>query len=162
MLPNHSRTSSAASSVGSSYVSSTDSNKASSCKNSPVHSRQSSFGHSIDLTNEIIKCGNDESEKNFINLSYHTNYQTKLNDQIHEYCNQKQDTLNEHPDKMISEQSNINDFNTDERDASEPIHGTIRAQKNIQTEDFSYKTLNGDIIRSVHPPGKGSVSYKVE
>lgn len=43
------------------------------------------------------------------------------------------------------------------------IYGTIRPHtKKKPNDEFNYKTLNGSVIRSVHPPGKGNANrYKV-
>lgn len=41
-------------------------------------------------------------------------------------------------------------------------HQSNNDENIIAGDGFSYKTLNGDMIRSVHPPGKGSsANYKV-
>lgn len=56
---------------------------------------------------------------------------------------------------------------SDERDstlASESNYGSMQQpQCNGNKDAFSYKTLSGGFVRSVHPPGKGSVvNYKVD
>lgn len=63
-------------------------------------------------------------------------------------------------DKTDSARS-LSPLNDDFDGKSESIYGSIRPITS-NCEDFTYKTMNGGIIRSVHPPGKGnSASYKV-
>lgn len=146
LLPTHSRTSSSASSVGSSYVSSSDSNKASSPSksSSPVHSRQSSKSN--------------ENDKNIINSTYHHHqepvaamlpqqYQTKLNEEIRQLRRPSVDHTDNHGTTT----------------SPESIYGTIRPHNKKRADDeFNYKTLSGSVIKSVFPPGKASPgSYKV-
>lgn len=63
-------------------------------------------------------------------------------------------------DKTDSVRS-LSPLNGDYDVKNESIYGSIRPISG-NVEDFTYKTMNGGIIRSVHPPGKGnSASYKV-
>lgn len=196
MLPNHSRTSSSASSVGSSYVSSTDSNKESPDKMSPTHSRQGSNSHTQFGDNH--HANSEENEKNSINSKSHynsgistalntmNNPSETLNDYNHLNWQQKSygilhETLendsvgqnrqyngiihlnqfNIKNERILNE--NLMEKNELDGNDTELIYGTIRPHtKKKPHDEFSYRTLDGSIIRSVHPPGKGKSSqYKV-
>lgn len=197
MLPNHSRTSSSASSVGSSYVSSTDSNKESPDKMSPTHSRQGSNSHTLFGDNHHTN--SEENEKNSINSKSHhhsgigtaLNTMNSLSETLNDYnhLNWQQKSfgiLHEtHENDSVAQNNghdngiiHLNQFNSkNERilnenlmekneidgNGTELIYGTIRPHtKKKPHDEFSYRTLDGSIIRSVHPPGKGKSSqYKV-
>lgn len=171
MLPNHSRTSSSASSFGSSYVSSTDSNKASPSTVSPVHSRQGSQNSTTSNLSINFRQNADEIDKNVINASYHNNstlprYQSVLNTEIKGYFNDN-----------VQKSSILDDINTKEKTFvdgvfngkmkngnDESIYGTIRSmdEKDKENEDIIYRTMDGGVFRSVHPPGKGKgTKYEV-
>lgn len=169
MLPNHSRTSSSASSFGSSYVSSTDSNKASPSTVSPVHSRQGSQNSTTSNLSMNFRQNAEENEKNVINASYHNNstlprYQSVLNAEIKGYFNDNKssilDDINTKEKSFVDGVSNGKLKNGND----ESIYGTIRSmdEKDKENEDLIYRTLDGSVIRSVHPPGKGKgTKYQV-
>ncbi|KAJ6643042.1 PDZ and LIM domain protein Zasp [Pseudolycoriella hygida] len=165
-LPNHSRTSSSASSFGSSYVSSTDSNKASPSTISPVHSRQGSQNSTTSNLSLGSRPTVDEIDKNVINASYHNSltlprYQSVFNAQIKGFFNnnvQKPIILD---DKTYKDET----FNGKSKNGyDESIYGTIRnmGEEEEESEDVIYRTMDGSVIRSVHPPGKGKgTNYKL-
>lgn len=155
IMPTHSRTSSSASSVGSSYISSTDSNKTYNTDSpTPLQSNQ----HQIDVTN------------NFLNTNFHSingngasslpRFHTTYNNIINESNDIKdhEPIITSNLAMMVADDVQVNEDKTDS------LYGSIRTTNEpiSNAENFTYKTLNGDMIRSVHPPGKGnSVNYKV-
>lgn len=165
-MPNHSRTSSSASSVGSSYVSSTDSNKTSNIESpTPL------------ILNDTPTTNNFEATNNYLNTNFHS---APLTDSA--TLPRYQDTYNVLISELneVNEQVNLNsrkpqeDDKTDHSNRSDDIifykestdqldaNRTEPIYDNNETNEFTYKTLNGGIIRSVHPPGKGnSACYKV-
>lgn len=174
-MPTHSRTSSSASSVGSSYVSSTDSNKTSHIESpTPLQSQ------SLEITNNA----------NFHTIngtttttlpSYQSAYKL-INEHLNNQNGHKHNNNNENEDGCDNDQTDFNDLHHESsltcnklatidqivhETNGKPvdfINGSIK-QTNEQIvcgENFAYKTLNGDVIRSVHPPGKGkAINYKV-
>lgn len=171
MLPNHSRTSSSASSFGSSYVSSTDSNKASPSTISPVHSRQGSQNSNTSNLSLNFRQNADEIDKNVINASYHNNstlprYQSVFNTEIKGYFNdndQKSSILDDINTKEKTYEDGV--FNGKLKNGNgESPYGTIRSMdgKDKENEDIICRTIDGGVIRSVHPPGKGKgTKYQV-
>ncbi|XP_037046746.1 PDZ and LIM domain protein Zasp isoform X10 [Bradysia coprophila] len=163
LLPNHSRTSSAASSFGSSYVSSTDSNKASPSTVSPVHSRQGSQNSTTSNLSLNYRQNADEIDKNVINASYHNNstlprYQSVFNAEIKGYYNDNNQKSSILDDINAKEMAIVDGgFNGKTSGHDESIYGTIRNtdEKGKESEDVIYRTMDGGVIRSVHPPGKG-------
>lgn len=151
-MPTHSRTSSSASSVGSSYVSSTDSNKTSNTESpTPIQSNQ----HQIDATNNFLNSNFHSITANGVSTlpRYHTTYNTIINEL---------NDMNDH-EPLITGNLAANESHANE-DKTDSLYGRIRTANEpiVNTDNFTYKTLNGDVIRSVHPPGKGnSVNYKV-
>lgn len=171
MLPNHSRTSSSASSFGSSYVSSTDSNKASPSTVSPVHSRQGSQNSTTSNLSVNYRQNVDEIDKNAINASYHNNptiprYQSVFNAEIKGYFNNNDLKSNILDDINAKEKSFVDgNFNGKVKNGNdESIYGTIRNidERDKENDDVIYRTMDGGVIRSVHPPGKGKgTKYQV-
>lgn len=165
-MPNHSRNSSSASSVGSSYVSSTDSNKTSSPSiesPTPPHSNHSHTNNAF------------ETNMNFVNSQMHSaqatlpRYQNTYNALINELNHANEQHCFDKLDGAIDKKSDASNSDT-ETHKVDSIYGSIRpqpdkGQTNGSANDpngFTYKTLNGGVIRSVHPPGKGnSCTYKV-
>lgn len=113
----------------------------------------------------------DEIDKNVINASYHNNstlprYQSVLNAEIKGYFNDN-----------VQKSSILDDINTKEKTFvdgvfngkmkngnDESIYGTIRSmdEKDKENEDIIYRTMDGGVFRSVHPPGKGKgTKYEV-
>lgn len=219
LLAHHSRTSSSASSAGSSYVSSTDSNKDSPRKTSPAHSRQSS--HS---STSMRQSSSAENDRNIINANYHNggnqngtvslpHYQLKLSEKLRGggdcFSGDDDCCYEDDCDEMLSVASSsvspsaLNggdgadrcDHNTSTNGGQyrqQPpsaadtgsLYGTIRPHTISQNHtkkrpampepasatpttdgngtELNYRTLNGDLIRSVQPPGKGkALPYKV-
>lgn len=172
-MPTHSRTSSSASSVGSSYVSSTDSNKTS-------HIESPTTIQSLDNPNNTnFHTFNGGSTA----LSSYQNAYKLINEHLHNHHNNGHKINNEHDDLgSDNDQTDLSDLHHDSLitcNKLAPFDQTIIHETNGKTdsiygiikqtdeqigcgENFAYKTLNGDVIRSVHPPGKGkSINYKV-
>lgn len=172
ILPNHSRTSSSASSVGSSYVSSTDSSKATASHTvSPTHMHNDAF----------------EANNNFLNSNFHSaattlpRFQPAYNALISElHSTQEMNGNDKHDgvDTKANESHSIygtlrplaehskNDKLTaprigDDKENESQTDGAT--DKNVDgMPNFVYKTMDGSVVRSVHPPGKGnSTTYKV-
>lgn len=199
ILPTHSRTSSSASSVGSSYVSSTDSNKTSHIE-SPTPSLQS---HALDIVQNSDFHVNNGTTTTTTTLPPYQNLCKLINNepvynqngnknlQNHHHHHQNNNN-NEHEDASDTDQIDYTDlhhetikFNnnknnnklaiamkqTNGNNADDTIYGTIKTASDDPIvvgnggnggENFAYKTLNGDVIRSVVAPGKGkSINYKV-
>lgn len=191
ILPTHSRTSSSASSVGSSYVSSTDSNKTSHIE-SPTPSLQS---HALDIVqNSDFHVNNNGTTTSSVASSSSSSslppYQSLcklINEPIYNQNGLKHHHHNHHPNNNNHSEHDVAS-DTDNIDYADLHHETTKFNNNIndklkQTngnaddahhlpsddpivgnggEQFAYKTLNGDVIRSVVPPGKGkSINYKV-
>lgn len=169
--PTHSRTSSSASSVGSSYVSSTDSNKTSHIESPTPFSIQS---HTMEATNNFLNSNYHSTNGQIVGATttlprYQNSYNTlisELND-MNEHLNNTNDINNAHEcinnDDDQPDNGHCNDeklhANCNGRDETS-IYGKIRSIND--DDEFTYRTLNGGVIRSVHPPGKGnSTSYKV-
>lgn len=170
ILPTHSRTSSSASSVGSSYVSSTDSTKTSLTESpTPTQASANAF----------------EATNNFLNSNYHSangmatlpRYQNTYNTLINELNDMNEHLSNENANydhslanshdgtDSQSDKSSDDRLDRDDLDSkNDSIFGSIRSidVPSLNNEGFTYRTLNGGVIRSVHPPGKGnSTAYKV-
>lgn len=201
-MPTHSRTSSSASSVGSSYVSSTDSNKTSHIEsptplansleatNNFLNSNYHSISSANTMANTLPRYQHTYntliSELNDVNEHLHStnNTTTAIHSNINENNNNHNHANNGNGhvvDAVVAgdhhrmddggvspthQTANIDDdkLNGDELDIgkTESIYGSIRPIRNQDGDEFTYKTLNGGVIRSVHPPGKGnSSSYKV-
>lgn len=166
LSPTHSRTSSSASSTGISFTNSTNSNKTTptqSNKSSPVHSREGSLTTSPSLRNGFhIKQNSFENEKNDFN---HNNLVSK-----HNGIN-KTMTLPRYQVKLIESKLNVdeNDNNCFEKLngnnlIEDSVYGSIlsTSKKKAAEKGFEYKTLDGSVIKSVLPPGKGlMLNYKV-
>lgn len=178
-MPTHSRTSSSASSVGSSYVSSTDSNKTS-------HIESPTTIQSLDIPNNTnFHTSNGGSTA----LSSYQNAYKLINEHLHNHHNNNGHKINNEHDDLGSDndQTDLSDLHHDSLitcNKLAPFDQTIIHETNGKTdsiygiikqtdeqisltdigcaENFAYKTLNGDVIRSVHPPGKGkAINYKV-
>lgn len=190
-MPTHSRTSSSASSVGSSYVSSTDSNKTSHIEsptplansleatNNFLNSNYHAINSAHTMTNTLPRYQNTYntliSELNDVNEHLHST--NNINENHHHNANNgggggngtgyniDVNGIDQMDDGAVSpthQTAKIDDDKliADEYDMGkgESIYGSIRPFG----DEFAYKTLNGSVIRSVHPPGKGnSSSYKV-
>lgn len=214
-MPTHSRTSSSASSVGSSYVSSTDSNKTSHIE-SPTP-----LANSLEATNNFLNSNYHSitSANTMANTlpRYHNTYNTLIselndvNEHLHSTNSTIHNSINEINNNHNANNGNghvvvdgdggggdisgsaVNSYNIDvngidqmddgavsptrqtqtidddkliaddfDIGKTESIYGSIRPIQNSNGDEFAYKTLNGSVIRSVHPPGKGnSSSYKV-
>lgn len=175
-MPTHSRTSSSASSVGSSYVSSTDSNKTSHIESpTPLQSQSLEIAnnanfHAISGTPTTIP-------------SYQNAYKL-INEHLNNQNGHKNNNNNEHEDGSDTDQTDFNNLHHESSSIKcnklivsidqmvhetngKPIdfmNGTIEPtdEQTVCGENFAYKTLNGDVIRSVHAPGKGkAINYKV-
>lgn len=195
ILPTHSRTSSSASSVGSSYVSSTDSNKTSHIE-SPTPSLQS---HALDIVqNSDFHVNNGTTTSSVASSSSSSSlppYQSLcklINEPIYNQNGMKHHHHHNHHQNNNNNSDHDIASDTDHIDYADLHHETTKFNNNIndklaaamkQTngnaddaihlpcddpivsnggENFAYKTLNGDVIRSVVPPGKGkSINYKV-
>lgn len=204
ILPTHSRTSSSASSVGSSYVSSTDSNKTSHIE-SPTPSLQS---HALDIVQNsdfhtinngtstlppyqsLCKLINEPiHHQNGIKNHHHQHHHNNNNNcNINNYNNYNYNNHNEHEDASDTDQIDYTDlhhesikFNNNKNNGKlavainqtndnvdESIFNAMKTSDDngcdddVGGENFAYKTLNGDVIRSVVAPGKGkSINYKV-
>lgn len=111
----------------------------------------------------------EENDKNVINASYHNNltlprYQSVFNAEIKGYFNdnnQKSSVLDDTKDETFVDgvlNGKLKNGN------NESIYGTIRSMddKDKENEDVIYRTMDGGVIRSVHPPGKGKgTKYQV-
>lgn len=194
ILPTHSRTSSSASSVGSSYVSSTDSNKTSHIE-SPTPSLQS---HALDIVQNSdfhVNNGTATSSSSSSSSSSLPPYQSLcklINEPIYNqngmknhHHNHHQNNNNHNEHDVASDTDHIDyaadlhhettKFNNNKNDklaaAMKQTNGNADDAIHLPSDDpvvsnggenFAYKTLNGDVIRSVVPPGKGkSINYKV-
>lgn len=187
-MPTHSRTSSSASSVGSSYVSSTDSNKTSHIESpTPLQSQSLEIlnnNSNFHTLNGSTTLPSYQNAYKLINEHLHNQNGYKNNNNSHSHNNNNNNN-NEHEDSSDNDQIDFNDLHhessitcnklatidqmvhetTNGKSMTDSIYGTIKQQSNEQNncgENFAYKTLNGDVIRSVHPPGKGKpINYKV-
>lgn len=208
VLAHHSRTSSSASSAGSSYVSSTDSNKDSPHKTSPAHSRQSS--HSSTSMRQSLAAENDRNiiNANYNNASVHhvaslPHYQQHLRNG--DCYSADDDCYEDDCDDVLSvtsssaspfsisggvgiDQCDKLSMNSGQFEQQPPsttditsLYDTLKQQQHIHQnqnnknpimhdsttsqnngKELNYRTLNGDLIRSVQPPGKGkALPYKV-
>lgn len=147
MYSSHSRTSS----TSSTSTGSTCSNKSFSPTSKPMANGmhvESSLHH----TNYV----NRENEKNRLNGS---NYNASTLPRLHQ---KSSDNLAGNG-WSVGGADQIDNKTNKENDHSESLYGTIRPHAKAQPNDvFTYKTLNGSVIRSVHPPGKGiATNYKV-
>lgn len=104
-------------------------------------------GHKNNGNNNIINNNNHNEHEDISD-----NDQTDFNDLHHESsitCN-----------KLAAIDQTVHETNG----KTDPIYGSIKTtdEQFVGGESFAYKTLNGDVIRSVHPPGKGkAINYKV-
>ncbi|XP_031618532.1 PDZ and LIM domain protein Zasp isoform X5 [Contarinia nasturtii] len=192
IMPTHSRTSSSASSVGSSYVSSTDSNKTSHIESpTPIQSQllenvnNSNNFHTLNGTQTLPSYQNaykliNEHLHNHKNGNSNGNGNGNINGNGHSNNNEQE----YHDDCSDNDQIDFNDLhhessitcnklsmidqtvNETNGKSNDSIYGTIKQFNNEQMiggEHFAYKTLNGDVIRSVQPPGKGKpINYKIK
>lgn len=165
LSPTHSRTSSSASSTGISFTNSSNSNKTTptqSNKSSPVHSREGSLTTSPSSRNGChIKQSSFENEKNDFNHNNLVNKYNGIN---------KTMTLPRYQVKLIESKLNVdeNDNNCFEKIngnlIEDSVYGSIlsTSKKKASENGFEYKTLDGSVIKSVLPPGKGlTLNYKV-
>lgn len=175
IMPTHSRTSSSASSVGSSYVSSTDSNKTSHIE-SPTPFQTQPLELSNNSNFHVLNCSST--------LPSYQNVHKLINDHHHNQNGNKHNdnnNNNEHEDGSDNDQIDFNDMHhessitcnklatidqTVHEINDKPTDSIYIIKQSIEQigcgENFAYKTLNGDVIRSVHPPGKGKpINYKV-
>lgn len=168
MAPTHSRTSSSASSVGSSYVS-TDSTKTSHIDSpTPISSIQQQH---FDIPNNFSNSNPDLTHKNNRHQSTPTQIDTPLDSKftstIFKQITDDQTDFNRlHHDQLIENNLLIRNNETKNIDTHSNHYcdelPSEYDQQTVSCENFTYKTLNGDVIRSVHPPGKGNmVNYKV-
>lgn len=106
----------------------------------------------------------EEIDKNVINASYHNNstlprYQSVFNAEIKGYFNDNMQKSNILDDLNAKDKSFVDGvFNANPKNGKdESIYGTIRNmdEKDKENEDIIYRTMDGGVIRSVHPPGKG-------
>lgn len=148
-LTNHSRTSSSASSVGSLYISSTDSNKTTpSTTVSPTQMQAQSFPtDSLDANPDSLLQSIPQNQ-----LLYTNELMEPKQIDISTFSKQMEN------DQMDEHDGDIHDGKMDGDKENEHFNNN----GNSLNEHFIYKTLNGGIVRSVHPPGKGSTTtYKV-
>ncbi len=114
----------------------------------------------------------DEIDKNVINASYHNNstlprYQSVFNAEIKGYFNDNGQKSSILDDINAKEKAFVDGdgFNGKMKNGNdESIYGTIRNvdEKDKENEDLIYRTMDGGVIRSVHPPGKGKgTKYQV-
>lgn len=89
---------------------------------------------------------------------YQNTYNTLINEINDINDHESLITCNSSTTEQTAYETNNNNKNSD------ALYGRIRQSNEnvVGVENFTYKTLNGDVIRSVYPPGKGnSVNYKV-
>lgn len=159
--------------MGSSYVSSTDSNKTSHI-DSPIPMQSQTNGNSLEATNNYLNSNYHSTNGTMTTLPrYQNSYNTlisELND-MNEHLNNRNES-NGHDcinnDDKTDSVGSLSPVNGEYDGKSESIYGSIRPinnnnnNSNNNGDEFTYKTINGGIIRSVHPPGKGnSANYKV-
>lgn len=171
-MPTHSRTSSSASSVGSSYVSSTDSNKTSLIESpTPIQAldiQNNGHFHTTNGSNQALLSSYQNAYK-LIDKHLHNQNGHKHNNEHDDLSsdNDHTDSNDLHHELLITcnKLATIDQMAHETNGKTDSIYGLIKQQTDEQIvcgENFAYKTLNGDVIRSVHPPGKGkAINYKV-
>lgn len=174
-MPTHSRTSSSASSVGSSYVSSTDSNKTSHIESpTPIQSLDINNATNFHATtNGSAALSSYQNAYKLINgLHLHNQNGHKINNNNNNEHddfgsdNDQTDLSDLHHESSIAYSklaTTIDQTVHDTNGKIDSIYGAIKQtdEQIVCGENFAYKTLNGDVIRSVHPPGKGkATNYK--
>jgi hypothetical protein len=108
-----------------------------------------SLGH-----NNKTQGNNNETE------SFKPSPKSKINDDNNNVIYDNRSTSSETDCSSLSSSDKENDSRP-----SSSLYGNINkneAQKNVPGESFQYRTMNGSVIKSVIPPGKGlKVHYKV-
>lgn len=139
---------------------------------SPVHSRQGSQNSTTSNLSLNYRHNTDEIDKNVINASYHNSstlprYQSVFNAEIKGYYNDNNNQKSSILDDITAKEVAIVDGGLNGKTKNgndESIYGTIRNpdDKSKDHEDVIYRTMDGGVIRSVHPPGKGKTTkYQV-
>lgn len=133
---------------------------------SPVH--QHAFNTLINESLPNVKyTDNDANEQHLVKNNNNDNNNTNGNTNIWNNCTDHPDydqlnlTKILFNDRITNGTKDLLDNVDSNHDCFELSNDVIESNS-IHCDDFKYKTLNGDIIRSVHPPGRGNtVNYKV-
>lgn len=102
---------------------------------------------------------NDTNEQHLVKNDNNDNNNSNGNINIWNNCTDQPDYLSN--DQITNETKDLLD-NVDSSHDFFELSNDVKEGKSIHCDDFKYETLNGDVIRSVHPPGRGNtVNYKV-
>lgn len=110
---------------------------------------------------------NDANEQHLVKSNNNDNNNSNGNINIWNNCTDHPDYDQLHLTKILSNDRITNGTkdlldNVDSSHDCFELSNDVKEGKSNICEDFKYKTLNGDVIRSVHPPGRGNtVNYKV-
>uniref|UniRef100_U5EPN7 Adaptor protein enigma n=1 Tax=Corethrella appendiculata TaxID=1370023 RepID=U5EPN7_9DIPT len=153
LSPSHSRSSSTTSSSG--YCNSNSLSPIQSNKVSPIHSRTNST-NVLNENNEIeiISPTTGAATSSSDNDNDSDNNNSRKTDTLSQLQPNRPYQLHHHNNNTITDKNTINYDNNNKENIDDTDHNKFN-------NNFLYKTMNGNIIKSVHPPGKGfNIQYK--